>query len=302
MTFLIIAYTIIIYFFGPTNIIYNLKSIHLSSFIIALFLVVFSIFFEFLRWSFYLRVSGTSLKLSKSLSIFLSGFVFAFLPSQSADLVRYYFLKKENVSLTKIVPIHFVAHATDFIVVFLCATPILWILGKQKIFLVTISLVFLLYVSFRKPLFYLKLLKVIKARTQLGFIKHLEKILAYSEKLLNLRALLLSFTLTLLYHSTLLAILFFLLEGLSDVSPLLVFSIVSLSLILGALSMLPGGVIVVEGGSIALLSLFIDPVTAATLILVIRFLTLWAPGFIGLPFLIKILRSKPFKKKILNKA
>tara|TARA_Y100000310_G_C20635940_1_gene791167 strand:+ start:793 stop:1548 length:756 start_codon:yes stop_codon:yes gene_type:complete len=242
---------------------------------------------------------GISLSLFKNLAIFSSGLALGFLPSKSGELVRYYFLKKENVSLSTSVPVHFVSNITNFVVVLLCATPILFIFGKEKIFFIAVGILLLLYTSFRKPILYLKLLRFIRNKTKLNFIQNIEKTLISSKKLLDVKGLLISFTLTVFHYMAIWLILFFILRDLSDTSFFLTVSIYSLSLIAGAISMIPGGIGVIEGGNIAMLSFFMDPVIATTFILVVRFFTFWIPCFIGFIFL-TIISNKKFRRPILK--
>jgi len=288
---------VIIYLSGLEGITTNLKNLSSFSIIFALFFVFLSLFFEFLRWNFYMHKLGISLSLFKNLSIFLSGLALGFLPSKSGELARYYFLKKENIPLSTSVPVHFVSNITSFVVVLLCAAPILFIFGKQKVFFIAVGILLLLYISFRKPILYLKLLRFIRNKTKLNFIQNIEKTLISSKKLLDAKGLLISFTLTVFHYITIWFILFFILKDLSDISFFLTISIFSLSLIAGVISMLPGGIGVVEGGSIAMLSFFIDPVIATTFILTVRFFTFWLPCFIGFVFL-TIISNKKFKGQI----
>ncbi len=284
--FSILVYVFIILFLGISNIVQTLKDFSGAYLIIAILFIILSLFFEFIRWEYYLKVVGLSVNFKTSIKIFFSGLALGFMPAKSGELLRYYMLKKKGLSLSRSLPIHFISNLTAFFVALLFSLPILFILKKQMMFYAAIGLLFIFYFSFRYPSFYLRILKVIESRLNYSIFKHIRVSLATSRGLLNLKSLSISLLLTFIYYSCMGGALFYILRGFEMGSSFfLVFSIYSASLIIGGLSMLPGGVGAVEYGGIALLSQFMDISIATVIVIMMRFISLWLTTFIGIAFL-----------------
>ncbi len=295
LLFAVIIYFLILKFIGIEDILENLKMLSLPYFLISLLFVLFAILFEFIRWSFYLKELNISLDLYKNIAFFMSGFAFGFMPSKSGELIRYYFIKKEGVSFTSSVPIHFISNLTNFFVILILCSPFLFILGKTNLAIYLIFIFLILYFSLKKPRLYLNIISFLIKKFSFKPIKSLKKAFNSSKSLMSNKILSLSLLLTFLHYLCMGGALFFILQDLSiDFSFFGIFSIYLFSLVAGALSMVPGGIGIVEGGSIALLSLYMDVSLATVLILVLRFLTLWFTSFIGLIFL--VISNKIVKK------
>jgi len=301
--FSILVYVFIILFLGISNIVQTLKDFSGAYLIIAILFIILSLFFEFIRWEYYLKVAGLSVNFKTSIKIFFSGLALGFMPAKSGELLRYYMLKKKGLSLSKSLPIHFISNLTAFFVALLFSLPILFILKKQIMFYAAIGLLLIFYFSFRYPSFYLRILKVIESRLSYSIFKHIRVSLSTSKGLLNLKSLSISLLLTFIYYSCMGGALFYILRGFEMSSSFfLVFSIYSASLIIGGLSMLPGGIGAVECGGIALLSQFMDISIATVIVIMMRFISLWLTTFIGIAFLnyslpeLSVDRGNPYRK------
>ena len=204
------------------------------------------------------------------------------MPAKSGDFIKYYLLKKENISYNKSIPIHFVSNLTTFLIILLFSSPVLFIYKENFVVYLVIALILLFFFSLKYPIIYIKFLHSLKKIVDLKIIDSLEKSLISSKKLLKIKDLLVSFILTGIYYFCIFIVFFFILTNFeTNINPFVLFSIYSLSLIIGAISMIPGGVGVVEGGSILLLSNFLNQNDAIILIMIMRFLTLWITMFIG---------------------
>jgi uncharacterized protein (TIRG00374 family) len=145
---------------------------------------------------------------------------------------------------------------------------------------------------------YLKLISLIKNKTNFKFISGLEKTILYSKKLVGIKELLVSLILTVIYWGCI-GIAFLIIASNFKINiPIFVaFSVYSISLILGVLSMLPGGVGMVEGSSIIILSNYMDASSAAVLVIIMRIITLWLTMLIGVISLNSLFFSKNHDKK-----
>ena len=182
--FSFIIYFLLVVYFGIDNIILAISEISLLTITLAVFFVLLSLFFEFLRWEFYLKRLNVNLSILKSSKIFLSGLSLGFMPAKSGELIRQVLLKKEKIPFKKSIPIHFISNLTGFIVVLGFSSSILLIYGNIKLFYLALILILGFFFSLRFPVVYLKLISLIKNKTNFKFISGLEKTILYSKKLM----------------------------------------------------------------------------------------------------------------------
>jgi len=300
LVFSVIIYILIAVYFGPGNLLAVFNKISALHIIIAFGFVLLSLFFEFLRWEFYLAQLKIKLSRGKSLQVFLSGLSMGFLPAKSGELLRYYLMKRNKVPYKKTVPIHFISNITVLLVVLAFSSPFLILYTNMLVFYITIILIFTAFFSFRFPIIYLKTISAIQKLVNLKLFSDLKKSILYSKKLLGIRELFISISLTFIYYG-MMGIVFFLISSNfeMDIPWYLAFAIYSLSLIIGVLSMLPGGIGAVEGSSIALLMNHMDGSSAVVLVMLMRILTLWLTIFIGIIAVnFSIFRGNLYKKKL----
>jgi glycosyltransferase 2 family protein len=279
----IIVYGIIIGYFGPDDIFQAFAKVSLADFIIAVFFVLLSLAIEFLRWHYYLNQLKIDVPVGKSANIFLSGLSLGFMPSKSGELLRFFILKKEGLSLFRTIPIHFVSNLTSLFVSLVVASPIFLFYGNKDIFFVYISLIILFLLSLRYSDRVVLLLSLIGKKIGKGFISRIRKAVQSSKVLLKTKALVISLSLTFIYYFCIFISFYFISRNFDMRVPVyLAYAVYTLSLIAGVISMIPGGIGIVEGGSIAVLSSYMDEPSAAALILLVRIITLWMTVFIGI--------------------
>ena len=243
-------------------------------------------FTRFFKWQYYLRLINVSLQKLDSLAIFLSGLVMSITPGKMGELLKSYLVKQiNNTPISKTAPIVFAERITDFL-----ALTIISILGAYyfdfgKMVAIVIFVLILLGIII------LTNKKVFRAiSTLISRINFLEKHVHKIENLYESSSKLLSFFP--LVTMTLLSALSWGLEGVGyylivtsfDSSINIGWSLFSYSFatIVGAISMLPGGLGITEG-SLTLMSIKIglseNDSTAATFI--IRAVTLWFAVLVG---------------------
>lgn len=237
-------------------------------------------FSRFIKWQYYLKLIQVNLQKLDSLSIFLSGLVMSITPGKMGELLKAYLIKQVNhTPISKTAPIVFAERITDFL-----ALTILSILGAYYFnFGKTIAIVILLLILI--GVIILTNHRIFSALTsivsRINFLKkHIQKI----ENLYQSSSRMLSiFPLTTM---TILSAFSWGLEGLgyyliisgfdSTISLAWALFSYSFSTIVGAVSMLPGGLGITEG-SLTLMSIKIglseNDSTAATFI--VRAVTLW---------------------------
>ncbi|MGM5487315.1 MAG: lysylphosphatidylglycerol synthase transmembrane domain-containing protein [Nanobdellota archaeon] len=278
--FIILMYAAVLYLGDTSAIVTQIARLDATDLILGTAFTILALFFEFLRWAAYMRDLHVSLPLTANIRIFLSGLAFSFLPSKSGELMRYHLLRKENIRLATSLPIHFISNMTNLLVVALLASPILIELSPLA-FIITIALVLVFFVSLQAPL-YIHIGKWLHKKTRIRIFKELVVAIKAARKLMHPKTHLIALLTTTLSYLSMAGVIFVVRQALGIETPLFIlFSLYLLSLIIGVISMLPGGVGAVEGSAILFYSQFMDQSNAISLILMTRFFTLWLTTIFG---------------------
>ncbi len=241
---------------------------------------------RFFKWEYYLKIIDVKLPKLDSLSIFMSGLIMSVTPGKMGELLKSYLVKQVNgTSISKTAPIVFAERATDFLslTILALAGAYFYDYGKDLTLLIGVVLVSGLIIISNKKLFE----KIISIFSNISIVsRHIVKIsTAYesSAKLLSPIPLL---------SMTLLSIIswgfecfgyYLILTNFElKIDILWAFFSYSFATIVGALSMLPGGLGVTEGSLTLMLvqkGLSENDAFAATFI--VRAVTLWFAVLVG---------------------
>jgi glycosyltransferase 2 family protein len=254
---------------------------------LLLLLSLCNYFIRFLKWDYYLALLKIKIKKIDSLSIFMSGLIMSVTPGKFGELLKAYLVKEiSGTPISKTAPIIFVERITDFVSLMIVALLGAYLFNYGRTIAVLVSLFFLLIliiISSRKialPL--LNMLEKIK------FLKkHLESIQnIYESSYKMLRPLP-------LIYMTLLSLFSWFFEYLGYYLILKNFNVelgiiwasfsYAFATVVGAISMLPGGLGVTEGSLTLLLiqqGYQADIAVASTFI--IRAVTLWFAVLVGI--------------------
>jgi uncharacterized protein (TIRG00374 family) len=83
---------------------------------LILLLTLFNYFARFLKWQYYLSLLEVKIKIPDSISIFLSGFVMSITPGKMGELLKSYLVKEvTNTPVSRTAPIILLERLTDFI-------------------------------------------------------------------------------------------------------------------------------------------------------------------------------------------
>lgn len=241
---------------------------------------------RFFKWQYYLKLIRVDVNFKDSFSIFMSGLIMSVTPGKFGELLKSYLIKQVNgTSISKTAPIVFAERATDFLSLTLIALIGAYHFNYGKtvtliILLILISLILMLTNKkiADKILSYLSNIKVFK--------NHLQKIKnAYESSfvLFKLKSLLLMTALSIVsWGFEAFGFYLILTYYQSEINLLWSFFSYSFSTIVGAVSMLPGGIGVTEGSLTLLLinkGLSDNDALAATFI--VRVVTLWFAVLVG---------------------
>ena len=254
-------------------------------------LVVFSWIISYSRWNILLKNQNIHIPHSLNFQIFLIGGALGITPGKIGELFKSQILKEKfNIPRTKTAPLFIVEKFLDLVSAMIVTLIGIWFIpeiGYLAIVGLMISvLLFKILTSkkfFNQTLNFLNKIKFLKKYLEPLSSSHeiLSKTL-YSKKMFLL--LILSF----FYWIIIGCAAFFVIEGFgfSIGSILNIISTYSSSLVIGALSFIPGGIGIAEGSLIGLLTFQgIDISEAIVIVVLIRIFTLWfstITGFIAL--------------------
>jgi glycosyltransferase 2 family protein len=257
---------------------------------VLLFLSFGNYIVRFFKWQYYLKCLEIKIPTGISIKIFFSGFAMSASPAKMGEILKSFLIKEiNNEPISKTAPIVFAERVTDFLsLTFLTIIVGLYFnyTGLIAYFILLFFIILIIFISNRRLAEF-----VIRLISKISFIKqHLEKIITLYESayiLLKPRPLILMFFISVVawlfecFGFYLILINF----GL-DVNVLWPVFVYALSTIVGAVSMLPGGLGVTEGSlSLILINYGMAKELAVASTIIIRIATLWFAVLLGVIFL-----------------
>lgn len=247
---------------------------------------------RFVKWHFYLRLLNLEVRPGHSLVVFLGGLTMSVSPGKLGEVIKSLLLKRSRgFSVARTAPVVFAERLTDLLGLFVLAAIGVavfqyGVVGFATALAATIALVAIL----QSPGLVERILALVERLPVLGrFRPSLERAYESTRTLLMWRPLVATTILSALAWSLEIVAFAWILYHLGATTPLWFESIFvySVSTLVGALSLLPGGLGVTEGsltGLLMWLEMFDDlnPALAATYL--IRATTLWFGVVVGLLF------------------
>ncbi len=206
---------------------------------------------RFIKWEYYLKIIDVKLHKIDSLSIFMSGLIMSVTPGKMGELLKSYLVKQVNgTSISKTAPIVFAERATDFLslTILALAGAYYYNYGKTIIIIIGVLLMVGIIIVSNKSIFEKIILVFSKVKLFKTYKPKINTAYESSAKLLSL---------TPLVSMTILSIIswgfecfgYYLILNNFEIAIDVFWSFFSYSFatIVGALSMLPGGLGVTEG-------------------------------------------------------
>ena len=277
---------------------FNIISEKISNFKInylplILFLVTASWCPVFIKWHFLLKNCEIDIPLTRSITVFLSGLAFDITPGKLGALMKSQILKTSfNIPRTKTAPIVLVEKVYDLIGAILASIIGIIILGMD-VYLIIIAILVLAMVFFflyYRPASELFFKRVTKTKFFSKYVENISEFDKTVQKSTNVKVATICILLAVTYWFIVSTAVYYTLIGfdINILDYLKVLSIYATSILLGAISFIPGGVGITEGALAGLFTLEgIDVSTALILSVIIRIFVLWysvSIGFISLKF------------------
>lgn len=277
---------------GWDNVVAAVSQVGPTGIAIALCLSLVNYGLRFLRWQYFLSVLGHHVPMPASLRIYMSGFSLTTTPGKTGEAIRSIFLKDYGVPFRQTFGAFFAERLSDLLSVTILASAGLWIYPNTRpVLLLVIAMIGFIFFAVQRHSWLRWIEKIAKKLLPERFAHVVEFVL---ESIYSFRS---CFTAKVLGTSLCFGVtawvaeaaaLYIILQLLGqDVSLLTAIFIYGFSLVIGGITLLPGGL---GGAEITMLQLLIinnvpAPIAVAVTI-VIRLTTLWFSvflGFIALP-------------------
>ena len=295
--FIIILISVAVYslflFFSDFDVLYDgLEKFQITTIPLILLVIFSSWLILFLRWNILLKKHQIKIPIKKNFLIFFAGFTLAISPAKSGELIKSVLLKNKcGISATKTIPIVFLERFYDIIGTTAVAVLGITFLGLEfgivlTIVPIIIFVIFYLFYSKRTFDFSLRILNRIKLLQKFSSnIEESHKIIRHSS---DLKTICSCSGLTIVFRIIEAVGILLILQalGINFIEFFNLLYMYSASVILGSISMSPGGLGVTEGSFAGLLTLYeLELQTTLAVAVIVRFFTMWfaiVVGFISL--------------------
>jgi uncharacterized protein (TIRG00374 family) len=267
---------------------------------VILFLAVLNYLLRFFKWDYYLSYIDIQISKKQSFIIFMSGLAMSVTPGKLGEFLKAYLVKELNgTPISYSVPIVVAERFTDFIAIAILSAYGIFLFqyGANVLLVSTILVLGLLFIVGCQPLFF-KIIHYLDAIPYICKISHrIETAYQSAQRLMAPKPLIFATLISIGAWFCECYAFYLVFKGLNvSVSIPHATFVYAFATLIGAVSMLPGGLGATEGSMTGLLILFeIPKYTAATATIIIRICTLWFAVFVGI--LALILGRKNFIKE-----
>jgi len=238
----------------------NLKNMKFSYFILAIVLLVASNLVRVFRWHIFLKEIDDKVPFKANIVYYLAGFAFVLSPGRIGEVVRSPYLKRDyGIPISNTAPIVFVERFYDLLgMILVLSVGLIFIEFEKTVLVIPLTLVFLIILVFKnKKLLFGLLGKLDKIKFLKNIKINFEESYNSVLKIIKIKFLVLGVaTSTMTYLLQAISVYFLVLGLNSFISLEEIFVVFGVSQFIAALSFVPGGVGVFEGGMVGLLGFF----------------------------------------------
>lgn len=276
---------------------------------IILILAPLNYCFRFLKWNYYMRRLGIHVDRKINVPVFIAGLSMTITPGKVGEFFKSYLLKElAGVKISRTAPMVLMERLTDGIAMVILASVGAAIFSFGWAAIIACFCIIALFVAVvrikKLSMFFINLLGKVKFLSK--FAHSFEHFYEQTYELMHPVTLLVSILIGVVSWFFEGVVIFFALKAFSvDISVLSSVFTVSVSSLVGAISMLPGGLIAAEGSIMSILVLLfgVDKAIASATTIVTRFSTLWlgvALGLIGMVIVQRKLNKKAAELKAIE--
>ena len=287
----IIFYSVMIFVADVPKIQEQLKNFKIEYLPLVLGLVASGWILVFLRWHLLVKNLGFKVPLRSNLTIFFSSQALGMTPGRVGDLFKSQMLKsRHGISRAKTAPLVILERYYDLIGAVIASSlgilyfePALYIMGVISIFVIIGFII-----ASSKRIFQLFFLRISKIKFAKKIVEPLLDSFEVIHSSTRGRIAVISIALS-VGHWLLVSVAVYCILLAYDINSVSILEIIPIylsSVVLGAVSMIPGGLGVAEGSLAGFLNLFVDDISVTfPLSIIIRILTLWSSVIVGFIFL-----------------
>ncbi|RMH62039.1 MAG: UPF0104 family protein [Zetaproteobacteria bacterium] len=280
----IIAYAIWVFYSDADRVTAALARMQVWQFALVLALSLLNYLLRFLRWQLYLRHFGHAIPWPTSLAYYVAGFALTTTPGKAGEAIRSFFLHRHGVRYTASIAALFAERILDMLVMVLLSTLALLFFPEYRWLFLLTALIVVVF------MFALRHVGRLRRQGDADSASRLRRALHHALNMMEMSGALMRGPL--LPISIVLGLLAWGAEGLGfallvpfvggEIDVAAGISIYSASVLVGALSFIPGGL----GGTEAVMSLLltasgVDLAISVAAILLCRLATLWFAVVIG---------------------
>ena len=246
-----------------------------------------------IKWHLLLKNCEIHVPLKKNILVFLSGAAFEITPGQIGVLIKSQILKTSfNIPRTRTVPVIFIEKMYDLVGAILASIIGIIILGIEPYLIIVAILVLaiIFFFMYYRPASKLFFKRITKTKFFSKYVENISEFDKVIQKSTNVKIATTCILLAVTYWFIISAAVYYTLIAfdINILDYLEVLAIYATSVLLGAISFIPGGIGITEGSITGLFTLNgIDVSIALILSIMIRIFTLWYSvciGFIALKF------------------
>ncbi|HQS59377.1 MAG: hypothetical protein B7Y56_13395 [Gallionellales bacterium 35-53-114] len=272
---------------GWHEVVAALVTVGITGTLIALALSLVNYLVRFVRWQKYLSILGHQVYWPESLRIYIAGFGLTILPGKAGEAIRSVFLKNHNVSYPESLAVFFSDQLSNLISIMLLVSVGLWAYPQAQPVIIVMGGIILGILLFLQQTKWLQALEAIAQRKlpakPARLITSSIEIVLHSKRCFSLPMLLYGIGMGLIAWGAEGIAFYYIMHVLgSDMTLQTALFIYAFSMLVGAISFLPGGLGGTEATMVALLMLNnIDQPHAVAATVLIRLATLWFAVALG---------------------
>lgn len=254
---------------------------------VLLLLSLMNYFARFYKWDYYLNILRINISKKDSLLIFMSGLLMSVTPGKIGELLKAYLVKTVNKTPASVTaPIIFAERATDFLSLTILALfgAYIYDYGRNAALVITIIILIGIFILTNRKVFDSLMIVLSKIKFIHKRIESIEQLYHSTYTLLKLRPLLIAVGISVLSWGFECFGYYLVINNfINTIGISWSFFSYSFSTIVGAVSMLPGGLGVTEGSFLLMLtSKGLSASDAAATTFITRVVTLWFAVLVGI--------------------
>lgn len=264
---LIIIYAAFILSSDISKISQNVMTMNLYNLLFAIIFWVCGNLIKVVRWHIFLKSIDDKIPFKKNFQYYLAGFAFALTPGRMGEILRSPYIKRDyGIPISKTSAIVFIERFYDLLgITIILSIGLTFIDFDKTILLIPVSIIIFIIILLTNKKYLLKLLnRMTKMKRFKNIDSNFEELYNTSVSLMKTKFFLIGISVSIITYSLYSFAVYSLILGLGgDIKLEEIFVIFTISMFISAISLIPAGIGVFEGGMVGLLLLYQIPLDIA---------------------------------------